>query len=363
MKVLIVYASAGAGHRRAAEAVYDYLKTNRKELELELTDVLDFTGPLFRFCYGFGYPFLIHYAVWLWGFFFWLTQFQLTRRISRRSSSIVNYFSCRKFAGYLEKGNFDYIISTHFLSSELAAGLKSKNKIGAKLITVITDFGVHPFWVSDGTDIYIAASELTKDKLLSKGVREEAVRVFGIPFSPDFAKVRDRGQLADKLGIEGKKFTVLLMTGSFGSGPLEEIAKGLCGFAQVLVVCAKNDPLFRRLTKQDLENVKVFGFVNNPEELMAVSDVIITKPGGLSITELLNMELFPVFVAAIPGQERENIKVLAAYGVGFTPKNIPQIRDFVMELKNDPRKLESLKKNITQVARPDACRKLADVIR
>lgn len=363
MKVLVTYASAGAGHRRAAEAVYDYLKTNRKELELALTDVLDFTGPIFRFCYEFGYPFLIHYAVWLWSFFFWLTQFGPTRWLSRKSAVIVNYLSCRKFAGYLEKGNFDYIISTHFLTSELAAGLKSRNKIKAKLITVVTDFGVHPFWVSAGTDLYIAASELTKDQLLDAGVPEEAIRVFGIPFNPDFAKAYNRVELADKLGIDGKKFTVLLMTGSFGSGPLEEIAKLLYGFAQVLVVCAKNVSLFKRLEEQNLENVKVFGFVNNAEELMAVSDVMITKPGGLSITELLNMGLFPIFVAAISGQEQENIKALAAYGVGFTPKNIRQIRDFVLELKEEAQKLESLKKNIREVARPDACRKLADVIR
>lgn len=363
MKVLITYASAGAGHRRSAEAIYDYLKINRKELNLELTDVLAFTDHFFRFCYDSGYPFLIHYAVWLWGFFFRLTQFKLTRRISRKCSSAVNYLSCRRFIQYLKKGDFDYIISTHFLTSELAAGLKSRNKIRAKLITVITDFGVHPFWVSGGTDLYVAASGLTKEELLKAGVREQEIMVSGIPFNPDFAKPHDRGKLADKLGISPEKFTVLLITGSFGSGPLEEIAKILCGFAQVLVVCAKNNSLFSRLTRQNLENVKVFGFVNNADELMAVSDVIITKPGGLSITELLSMGLFPVFIAAIPGQEQENIKILAAYGVGFTPKNIAQIRDFVRELKNDPRKLEGLKKNIREVVRPEACRQLSDAIR
>ncbi|MDD5692695.1 MAG: hypothetical protein PHP10_05925, partial [Candidatus Omnitrophica bacterium] len=120
MKVLITYASAGAGHRRAAQGLYDYLKTNRKELELELTDILDFTGPIFRFCYEFGYPFLIHYAVWLWSFFFWLTQFSPTRWLSRKSAVIVNYLSCRKYVEHLKKRDFDYIVSTHFLTSELA---------------------------------------------------------------------------------------------------------------------------------------------------------------------------------------------------------------------------------------------------
>jgi len=84
MKVLITYASAGAGHRRAAEAIYDYLISNRKDIEAELVDILTFTNPFFRFCYNYGYPFLLHYARWLWGFFFRVSEFSLTRKLSRR---------------------------------------------------------------------------------------------------------------------------------------------------------------------------------------------------------------------------------------------------------------------------------------
>ena len=363
MRVLITYASAGAGHRRAAEAVYDYLKDNRKDLQLELVDILVFANPFLRFCYNWGYQFLVHYAVWLWGFFFWMTEFRLTRWLSRKSSIFVNYLGCHKFVSFLIKEKFDFIISTHFLNSELAANLKLKNRIKSKLITVITDFGVHPFWVSSGTDLYIAASGLTKDRLLNVGIKEQEIKVFGIPFSPSFTKVQNREQLAAKFGIDANKFTVLVMTGSFGSGPLKGIAQSLCNDTQVLVVCAKNKILFNLLQKKNLKNVKVFGFVNNAEELMAVSDVIITKPGGSSIAELLGMGLLPVFVAAIPGQEQENIKVLAAYGLGFAPKNIKQIKELVLDLKNNPQKLQSLKINIAVVAKPSACQEIANVIR
>jgi len=363
MKVLITYASAGAGHRRAAEAVYDYLKNNRNDLALELVDIVPFTNPFFRFFYNSGYSFLVHYATWLWGLFFWLTGSRLTRWVSRKMSLIVNYLSCRKFAAYLIKEKFDFIISTHFLNSELAANLKLRNKIQAKLITVVTDFGVHPFWVSNGVDFYIVASELTKDKLLNMGVAEDKIQASGIPFSPGFVKTQNRDQLAEKFGIDGNKFTVLLMTGSFGSGPLEEIAESICAEVQVLVVCAKNKKLLSRLEKRNLENVKVFGFVNNAEELMAVSDVIVTKPGGSSIAEFLNMELFPIFISAIPGQEQENVKTLAAYGVGCAPKNIKEIKDLIVELKGNPQKLQNLKKNVIQAAKPSACQEISSVIR
>ena len=363
MKVLITYASAGAGHRRAAEAIYAYLKDNRKELSLELVDILPFTNSLFRFFYNSGYPFLVHYATWLWGFFFWMTESRLSRWLSRRSALIVNYLGCRKFVSYLIKEKFDFIISTHFLNSELAANLKLRNKIQSKLITVVTDFGVHPFWVSAGTDLYIVASGLTKDRLLKMGISTEKIQASGIPFSPSFVKTQSRVQLAEKFGIKENSFTVLLMTGSFGSGPLEEIAESLSSQMQVLVVCAKNKKLFCRLQKRNLKNVKVFGFVDNAQELMAVSDVIITKPGGSSIAEFLNMELFPIFISAIPGQEQENIRILASYGVGYAPKSIKQTKELILDLKNNPQKLQSLKKNIGQVAKPLACQEIASVIR
>jgi len=362
MKVLITYVSAGAGHRRVAEAVYNCLKNNRPDLNLELVDLLPSADPFFRFCYNFGYSALVHYANWLWGFFFWMTEFRLTRWICRKSSLIVNYFSCRKFANYLIKEEFDFIISTHFLNSELAANLKLKNKIKAKLITIITDFGVHPFWISKGTDLYIVASKATKDKLLTMGVEESKIKDSGIPFAPVFIKNQNRAGLAAKLGIKADMFTVLIMTGSFGSGPLEEISESLCSQAQVLVVCAKNKKLFCRLQKRNLENVKVFGFVDNAQELMAVSDLIVTKPGGSSIAEFLNMELFPIFISAIPGQEQENIRILAGYGVGCTLKNVKQIKELIVELKNDPRKLQTLKKNTGQAAKPFACQEIASVI-
>jgi len=363
MKVLITYASAGAGHRRVAEAIYSYLKDNRKDLAVELVDILPFASGFFRFFYNRGYSFLVHSAIWLWGFFFWITESKFSRWISRKSALAVNYLGCRKFSAFLIKQKFDYIISTHFLNSELAAGLKLKSKIHSKLVTVITDFGVHPFWISSGTDLYVVASGLTKDKLSGMGVPADKIQASGIPFSPSFFKTQSRNQLAEKFGIAADKFTVLLMTGSFGSGPLEEIAENLSAYAQVLVVCARNNKLFNRLQKRSLKNVKVFGFVNNPEELMAVSDVIITKPGGSSIAEFLNMGLFPVFISAIAGQEQENIRVLGEYGVGCSPENIKQIKDLIAELKNDPQKLESLKKNIAQVAKPFSCQEIASVIR
>ncbi|MFH1191050.1 MAG: glycosyltransferase [Candidatus Omnitrophota bacterium] len=363
MKVLIVHASAGAGHRRAAEAIYNYLKEHSPDLDLVLLDALDKTNALFKFDYTKGYSFLIQYATTLWHWAFWATDSRFLRPFSRHLARIINCINSQRLIRYFIKENPEVIISTHFLPSELAATLKKKNKITSKLITVITDYGVHPFWVSPGTDLYVVASKFTQDRLALEGVGVEKISVLGLPFDPKFLRHFDRRIICHKIGIDYKKFTVLLMTGSFGFGPLEEIVEALHKDCQVLVVCAGNNKLYARLLKRNLENVKVYGFVTNTEELMAASQVMITKPGGATITEVLIMELPVIFISAIPGQETANLKALAEYNIGVSFKTIEEIKNFVLDLKSNPQKILELRQRIRKIQKPFACQELASVIR
>ncbi len=363
MKVLIIYASAGAGHRRAAEAIYNYLKHSSPDLDLVILDALDKTNALFKFDYIKGYSFLVKYATTLWHWAFQATDFKLLRPLSRQIAKIINRINSQRLLRYFIKENPELIISTHFLPSELAAGLKQSNKIRSRLITIITDYGVHPFWICPGTDWYVVASDFTMRRLVIAGVEAKRILVLGLPFDPKFMRHFDRRVLCHNIGIDHQKFTVLLMTGSFGLGPLEQIAEALHNDCQVLVVCAGNKKLYSRLLRKNLENVKVFGFISNTEELMAAAQVIITKPGGATITEVLIMELPVVFVAAIPGQETANLRALAEYGIGVTPKNIQEIKDYILDLKNNPQKIIALKQKIKEIQKPFACQELAHVIR
>jgi processive 1,2-diacylglycerol beta-glucosyltransferase len=130
----------------------------------------------------------------------------------------------------------------------------------------------------------------------------------------------------------------------------------------MLVVCAKNKKLFSRLKRKKYSGVKVFGYVDNIEEFMAVSDIIITKPGGLSISELLVRELVPIFISAIPGQETENVRALQEYGVGISLNEPGEIRKTVLDYKRHPHKMERAKKIIRQIKKPDAAREIYRVI-
>ena len=362
MKILLTYASAGSGHLKAAQALYSHIKENSPGIELRLTDVLGKTNPAFRFSYARGYSLMVRYSLWAWRIAFWITSFKVVHPLIKLIAGALNRLNTRSFSRFLIQENPDFIISTHFLPSDISSRLKKAKKIKSRIITIITDFGVHPYWVSGESDIYVVASEATKRELVLEGVPENKIKEFGMPVDAKFLKPHDRGILSRKLGIEEDKFTVLIISGSFGLGPLDDIAESLCKDAQVLVVCANNKRIYKRLVAMRLEGVRVFGFVDNIQELMAVSDIIITKPGGLTISEAMNMELVPIFISPIPGQEEDNAQILKGYGIGFIPQSTKEIKKIVLDLKNNPHRLESVKENIRALKKPNALREICNVI-
>ncbi len=230
------------------------------------------------------------------------------------------------------------------------------------MVTIITDFGVHPFWVTEGADIYITASGVTKEKLLSRGVSGEKIKVLGIPVNNKFLQPLDKERLRLKLGFKKNKLTVLVVTGSFGIGPIEEIVDALHEEVQILVVCARNEKLFKHLKNKNYSDAKVFGFVDNMHELMAASDIIVTKPGGVTIAELLITELAPIFVSAITGQETTNLTVIQSYGIGKRAKKINEIKTLVLGYKNNPEKLVAVKERIKQIKKPKVLEDIFNVI-
>jgi processive 1,2-diacylglycerol beta-glucosyltransferase len=361
MKIIITYASAGAGHFKAAEAVYNYLKQD-KSFNLTLIDVLDQSNPFFSSFYRRGYDFIVKHFPSFWALCYFLTHARALRPVVQRMRLAINRVNTERFQRFLIRLNPDYILSTHFLSSEIAAYLKRKDKIKARLFSVITDFDVHSFWVIEGTDKYFVACDFTKAQLVQEGVKPEDIYVAGIPIDSKFTRPLSKKEIYLKLGLDENRFTALVMTGSFGIGPLEEIVDLLHQDIQLLVVCAKNQRLYSRLKNKNYPSVKIFGFIDNAEELMAVADVIITKAGGLTISEFLAREVVPVFACAIPGQEKKNIRVLACYGIGQEAKTCRQIKRTVLYYKEHPEELAKIKQKIRELKKPFAVKELSDAI-
>lgn len=362
MKILIAYVNAGAGHRKAAEAIFAVFKARQPEWDVRLVDALQYAHPFFRCAYLRGYYFLVNHAQVLWAAGFWFAQLKAFRRINKKYNLLLDRVFAKSFLELLKQEDPDCLISTHFFPSEMTAYLKKKGVIRSKLVTVVTDFGVHQFWLDIQTDIYISASGYTTQHLLEQKTEGEIIRELGIPVDARFTRQYDRRQLAAGLGIDPEKFTVLLITGSFGIGPLEQISEALHNDAQVLVVCARNDKLYQQLAGRNLSQVKVFGFVDNVHELMAVSDMIITKPGGMTIAEVLASGLVPIFISPIPGQEVFNVLAFESYGIGERLKDVELIRKAVRAFMDDPQLLNTVRGRVAAVRKPHAAEEIYRVV-
>lgn len=360
VKTIILYASAGAGHRKAAEALFNYY--NKQSQNVQFIDALDKTNFLFKHIYIQGYLFMITHAIWIWKFLFWITSLKIVRRLIRPIIVFFNLINSRKLVNFLISEQPDVIISTHFLPPEIAGYLKKISRIKSKLITVITDFGAHPFWITKETDIYITASEFTKTQLAQEGINTDRIKTLGIPIDEKFIKVFNKELLLKKLGLLPDKFTVLITTGSFGIGPVEKIVALLYKEAQTVVVCAKNKKLYAKLVSKNYPDVRVYGFIDNIEELMAVSDIVIAKPGGLTISEILAMELAPIFISPIPGQETNNMAVLKSYGIGELAHSSNDVFEYVIEYKKNTDKLNKIKKEIRKINQPFAAREIYNAL-
>lgn len=350
MKILIIHATAGAGHKKAAEAIYHGVKA-KMACEAVLVDALDYSNPLFKYSYPNFYSFVVSHMPWLWAFVFGVLDIPAVQPLVRFIRRIYNAVNTQRLQRFLIDEQFDWIICTQFLSAEVSGHLKKTGRIRSKIICVVTDFDVHRIWVNEGVDFYTGASDYTRDKLIELGVRKDRAFVTGIPTDPKFQKELDAGTIRRQLGIDERAITTLIATGSFGFGPIEELVDRLKGH-QLIVVCGHNKDLYERLSKRGLPGVKVCGLVNNMDELMAASDIMVTKPGGLSIAEAMVKALVLVFFSAIPGQETNNVRVLERSRVGLGLLDLDGIAEAVDRLHHSRSELDQQRQRSKEFGRP-----------
>jgi processive 1,2-diacylglycerol beta-glucosyltransferase len=212
---------------------------------------------------------------------------------------------------------------------------------------------VHKIWLINGVDEYCVASTYTKERLVAMGVDAGKVFVTGIPLDEKFTQPRDKAAVRCKLGLDAGLFTVLVSTSSFGFGPIEELAEYFKSL-QVIIICGHNEKLYEHLLASGNPRHKVCRFVDNMEEMMAAADVMVTKPGGLSVTEALANNLPLVFFSAIPGQEAGNVRVLAASGIGFSGMPLRDLASEVLGLSASPAALEAARQKTKVLAKPNS---------
>jgi len=367
-KILIVYTNSGAGHRRAAEALYRVVGEIFPAAAAKIVDTLDYATPLFRRTYPQTYLTMVNRFPWLWGWMYHLTDMRVVDRVSRYFRRIVNCWHCRAFEELVLTEKPDVVITTHFLPNEIISHLKKEQRICPVLVTCITDLYPHAMWLDSGVDLYITPDVTLTPALNRLGIPSEKIRPLGIPIDPVFAAKPDRAELLARLGLLPDRFTVLITSGGFGVGPVEELVEEDLKIArpyQLLVVCGNNPQLQAAVSRRvngTPHHVRVYGFVDNMHELMETADVIITKSGGLTTTEAMAKQLPMIVLYPIPGQELSNCRFIVGQGAGWQVQNPREAREQIENLMEHPEQLRAVKENAGRLGRPQAAREILKYI-
>lgn len=363
-KILILYASAGHGHEKAAAALLDACGESKKGVKAEAVDTLLLAKPpFFGILYRQFYYFLIKHTPWLWGIFYNLLDTPWVYFLARPARRVVNALTAKPLERLIERENPAVILATHFLSVEVASFLRRKGRISSKIITVVTDYLPHHIWTASEVDYYIVALEETKTQLARRGVSPEKIQALGIPIEKKFLTRHLKSKIAERLGLEQAPFTVLITSGGAGIGSIRNIAEGLLRIGkpiQILTVCGTNKKLFAQLERDAKLNpsLKVFGFVTNMDELMDLADVVIGKGGGLTITESFVKGRPVVLYHSVPGQETRNASCVAQHRAGFVTNSTDEVIAKISEWIDFPDRLKELEENVGKIAKPLAAKNI-----
>jgi processive 1,2-diacylglycerol beta-glucosyltransferase len=361
-RILVLSASVGAGHLRAAQAVELALREVLPDATVQNVDVLELTNSTFRRLYGKAYLDLVNRAPHVLGYFYDLLDqpSQSGRHRGDRFRLAVEKLNLRSFIRFLQKEPWDLVINTHFLPAEIIAALRKKEQLQLPQVTVTTDFETHRLWVNQPCDHYFTATAEGAEYLHHWGIPRETITVTGIPIHPVFSKPKDRGDCLQRQGLAGDRPIVLQLAGGFGVGPVGKLFQTLLELEQPIELVAMTGrnanakAQLETLSVPERHRVKVLGFTDQIDELMAVADLIVSKPGGLTTSETLARGAMMVIVNPIPGQESRNSDFLLENGAAIKVNNLGTLRYKVAMLLQDKGRLAQLRENVAKLARPRA---------
>ena len=369
-KVLILSASAGAGHVRAAQAIEKAFAELKAANEVKNIDTLEYTNSVFHKLYSKAYLEVVNMTPGLYGWFY--EYFDKPWQNERRRLAF-DKLNTRPFVKMLEAYQPDIIVCTHFLPAEIISFLKDKEKINSRQAIVVTDFDIHAFWLCHNFEHYFVAIEETKVHLEQLGIGSGKITVSGIPIDPVFAEHKDKIEMRRLHNLEPDLPTILISAGGFGMGPVEKLIQSLIKMqnkAQIVVICGKNEALKQRIDVflRDLPaNLPVLfksvGYTVEMDTYMSAADLILGKTGGLTTAEALAKGLGFVIVDPIPGQEQRNADHLLEEGVAIKCNNWPVLSYKLDKLLNNPQHIAEMQFKAHNLARPSAAHDIVNKLK
>ena len=371
MKIIIFYASYGGGHLNAAKSINEYILENYKNVDIELIDCMKYINKTIEKVTTSAYNEMAKKAPWAWGKIYADSQKGPLAHLSSRSNKIMAI----KLLKLLREKNADLIISTHPFGSQMCSYLKRKGKINSKIATIMTDFAPHDQWLvgSDFTDYFFVAHDKMKQYLINKNIPEEKIFSTGIPISTRFTKKYDKEKLLKEFNLQPGKQTILFFGGGeygLGKSKTFNIFENLIQSnenMQIIAISGKNPEMKKEfeniIEKYNKSNcVKLLSYTNKVPELMSISDLVVTKPGGLTTSESLASHLPMIIINPIPGQEKENAEFLENHGIAIWIKNSNESKMIFELLLSNKEKLEDMKKNTSILAKPFSTAEICKIL-
>jgi processive 1,2-diacylglycerol beta-glucosyltransferase len=366
-KVLVLSASSGAGHLRAAQAVERAILEMKAAREVRHLDTLEYTNKLFRHLYSKAYLEMVNTTPEVLGWLY--DQLDKPWKNERRRLAF-DKLNTRPFIKLLKQYQPEIVICTHFLPAEIISWLKAKERLASRQAIIITDFDAHAMWLCHHYEHYFVALDETRAYLEQLGIPAGKITTSGIPIDPVFAQAKDRREMRHKHGLKPDRPAILVSAGGFGVGPIEAMMKSLLELqhpAQIIAICGRNqelksqlDHLAAGLSPRHRVALKVIGFTQEMDELMAASDLLLGKPGGLTTSEALAKGLVFVIVNPIPGQEERNSDHLLEEGVAIRCNNLPVLAYKIDRLLDDSSRFAGMQANAHRLARPRAAYEIVD---
>ena len=370
-KVLLLSASAGAGHIRAAQAIEKAFANigdaTGERREVQHLDILNYTNKVFRHLYSKAYIDLVNKMPEVPGWFY--DKLDKPWKNERRRLAL-DKLNTRPLVKLLREYHPDLIVCTHFLPAEIVSWLKAKERLSSRQVIVVTDFDVHAMWLVHHYERYFVAIDEARAYLEALGIAPDKITVSGIPIDPVFGRVKDKQEMRAKHGLAADRTTILLSAGGFGVGSVDALIAAMMPLkdrAQIVAICGRNEELKHRLSRQAARLkedatviVKPFGYTNEMDELMTASDMVVGKPGGLTTSEALAKALVFVIVNPIPGQEERNSDHLLEAGVGIRCNNLPTLAYKLDRLLADPARFATMQANSRRMSHPNAAKEIVE---
>ena len=370
-KYLLLTVTAGEGHNSVTNAIKDKLSENPNNT-VKVIDIFKSYGKPGKVALiNDGYICACKYALPLYNMVY--------KSLEKKGPENKNFNAAQTWIDYetpqLLKDIYlyepDVIICSHFYGGIIITNLRKKYPIPAKVVAVLTDYTVHPYWdASTGIDYLITPTDTLHERLIFKGFKPEQLIPSGIPVKKAFEEKMTKLAARKELGLEKDIFTVLVMAGGGGFGHIETLFKKLIKVKtkmQIILVNGRNESSKKHIDDMS-KNIKTphkivsLGFVKNIPTLMSASDCIVSKCGGITTNEALNRERVMILSEKLAQQEYENMLYLTNHNAAIKLDKYNKLETVIEELVKNPNVLTKMEKEIKKISKPNALNDLCKLV-